>query len=1130
MLGPLNQHNFIKNKQKQSFASVFVSFFLFLACCFTPSSAMAEEASKPVAAASTVAPETPKALETPKKAPKNAPEQSAAAAVDVKKTVNTIIIAEIDSTITVTLDGETLESTEVRRTENGGLYVNAMPIFSSLENDVEYDDVSKALIVRRSQDGVVMELFTDTGIVKADGRALGRLKHFGEVSEDRFLLTPNAIAVLSGAAGKFNAKTNEFNFKLDPRLKVATGFEVFVNDVSLRNLNPAPRSVGPVLLLPLLPIAEELGHDVRILSGGNIIRVRRAQDSAEFEMNLDTGLIKLRGKPIGLSKDIAYIDPINLLLPVSAIETLTGTNVVAEGGSNRIDVNLDERLSGSIKPSQSVDEATKSAKFTPESLSFHLGPDSVNTVELNAHGGRFNGRLRYETPDIATNVAELEPSWLSVDFAHTKGAVGSLGDYSADLRELDGVGIRRIRGGAIRKETDKGRWALAAGAPALGGREISSDQSRLTYGGLAVGARYADRDGWEGGAALKLDGLTDDQMVVLSAISGRLGRVKDKRFQWDASADAGYFNGSARESSLDVRANLNGRFDVNDTLTADAFVQYEGAEFLRTDLDVEDTQDAITEALNSETLDEEEEEEAFIPDTRERGMDQLTIGGSLRLAPSRDIGILNNPAAALSVQQSRTGAFKNSDLGATITTKGLNVATGINNTGISLSGSATQFNVNYHDERESESGRQYTAQAFKRFEHATVRLRYQNDKRSGDASASNTLSANISTKSYNVPLPKESGLTISPSVSGILTDTDSRINGGVITNFTSGNIFGPKNQVNASFGIIQSISGRNGSQNDRFLTLTAARRLRLGSNMALGLSYRNNLRGNQRIGLTLDGHFDFNEKRKFKSTKDGRGVLKGQAFFDKNRNKIRDEDEEAIPGAIVRLKGTRLSLRTDNVGQFTIQNVKEGIYEVLVDGQSLPLGFDLSDAVSTKVTIQEGFITDVPLPIVQRGQIRGFTYIDENNDGQYNKGEERVEGATLQLSAKEADLDEMKTYSASFGQFAFDDLPAGEYVVSSVTNAKAKIIAGAPVTVDLEPDLDLMGRIAVAVKRGLEIEPNDIEVVLEAEAPENEPTDKPVRRGYVVIEDIDTPSDVPKGLPPPNIITKELASTGPAPP
>jgi len=141
---------------------------------------------------------------------------------DKIKTVNTKLIAEVDSTIIVKLDGETLESTEVHRTEDGNLYVNAMPIFQSLGNDVEFDDVSKALIVRRSQDNVVMELYTDTGIVKADGRALGKLEHFGEVEPDHFILTPNAIAVLAGAAGRFDADNNEFNFKLDPRLRVAT--------------------------------------------------------------------------------------------------------------------------------------------------------------------------------------------------------------------------------------------------------------------------------------------------------------------------------------------------------------------------------------------------------------------------------------------------------------------------------------------------------------------------------------------------------------------------------------------------------------------------------------------------------------------------------------------------------------------------------------------------------------------------------------------------------------------------------------------------------------------------------------------------------------------------------------------
>jgi len=260
-------------------------------------------------------------------------------------------------------------------------------------------------------------------------------------------------------------------------------------------------------------------------------------------MNLDTGLIRLRDNPIGISKDVAYIDPTNLLLPVSAIETLTGTHIDVGGGSNRIDITLDDRLKGAIKPTGSVDEAAKDTPFTPETLRFQLGPDTINTVEFEARAGRFNGRLRAEVPDLPDKGEELEPSWLSLDFAHVNGTTGSIGDYTADLRELDGVGLRRIRGVSVQKETEKGRWALAAGAPTVGARQISDDQSRLTFGGFAAGARYADKDGWEAGASYKTDNLSDDQMAVLSAISGRLGRKKDKKIQWDARVDAGYFQG-----------------------------------------------------------------------------------------------------------------------------------------------------------------------------------------------------------------------------------------------------------------------------------------------------------------------------------------------------------------------------------------------------------------------------------------------------------------------------------------------------------------------------------------------------------------------------------------------------------
>ena len=982
--------------------------------------------------------------------------------------INQTLIAEIDSNIIVKLDGETLASTEVHRSEKGGLYVNAMPIFESLNDDVEFDKDTKALIVRRSQDGVVMELFTDTGIVKQNGRALGRLRHFGEVTEDRFLLTANAIAVLSGAAGKFNATTNEFNFKLDPRLKIATGFEIYVNDIPLGTLNPAPRSVGPVLLLPLLPIAEQLGHNVQVIEGGSVVIIRRAQDSAEFSLNLDTGLIMLRGNPIGLSKDVTYIDRTNLLLPVSAIETLTGTHVDSKGGSNRIDITLDNRLAGAIKPTASVKEAAKNTPFTPESLNFALGPDSLNTVELNAHAGSYNGQIRYETQDLITSAAEIEPSWLSLNFAHTGGVTGAIGDYAADFRELDGVGLRRVRGIAAQKTTDKGRWAAVIGIPEDGVRQISNDQSRSTFGGLAAGVRYADRDGWEAGLSARQDGLTKDQAAVLEVISGRLGRVKDKKLQWSSEASLGVFNGPARESAIDARLGGNIRYDVSSEVSLDLDAQYDGAEFLRSRLDREEVEDQITAITNPDAIIEEDDQ--FIPDTRRRGLDQLSISANARYAPANDVGILNNPALSLRANYAKTGAIKTSDDGLAITNVGISGATNIGQTGLSLSADASYFTTKFDsDSRESDSGRQLNVQAFKQFGDYTIRAQYRNDK-SREQDLQQALSVTASRRSFNVPLPKEANLSLSPSVSALWNGDRLTARGGVFANLNSGDIFGQKNRVDASFGILQSVSGFNGSNTDKFLTVSVARQLRIGNNMALGLAYRNNLNGNQRVGLQLTGRYEFNEKRRYRKTEEGRGVLKGRAFLDENRDGVKQENEPAMPRVLVKVKGTSLALRTDNAGFFTIQNIRQGIYELQVDARTLPLGFDLSEDVTTKATIADGQITDVPMPIVQRGQIRGFAFVDDNNNGEYDKGETRIEGTKLKLSpskiAQDTDEDDIKyTHTTSFGQYAFDDLAAGEYRVEVLPNKAAKVSGGIGFTLNIAELPNLMGRRNVIITR-----------------------------------------------------------------
>ena len=949
----------------------------------------------------------------------------------------------------VKLEGEVLDA-EVSKDQNGTVLVRAEPIFTALNDEFEYDVDGGVLVVQRSQDGVVMELYTDTGIVKANGRALGKLKQYGQISVGSINLTPNAIAVMSGAIGKIDKDEKQINFDLDPRLKVATGFEMFVNDIPLGNVEPGPKAIGSVMLLPLRPIAKELGHTIQIIDGGSAIKVKRAQDSAEFTLNLDTGLVKLNDRPVGVSKDVTYFDKTNLLLPLGTIETLTGTHVNVEGGS-RINITLDERLKGAIQPGEKINDVTKNTPFTLETIQLHAGTDTINSVDVDFRVKGFNGRLRYEIPDLPTSAREAEPSWLSLDYAHVKGGYGSLGDLSTDLRQLDGVGLRRIRGASYTKEGEKGRWALAAGVPTMGSTKISEDQSRLKFGGLAAGARYASKDGWEAGLSVKSDGISDDQMAVLSAISGRLGRKRDKKLKWDARADVGYFNGDAREKSIDVRTSVDARYAVNKKINVEAFANYDGAEFLRSDLDAE----ALVER------DPNTPDEQLIPDTRKRGQDHADYGVAVQLTAGPTLGPLERPAVSARYSRTQSGVFvKNGNDNATDSFS-VSVNTSLRKIGTNISADYTTYSQKLGD-GSTQTGDQLTARVYQDTKYVTARGQYTSTRKD-NAPRVDRLDAQLSAKPYNVGLPKNGTLSVAPSVSASWSKDSEYVRGGVVANLNTGQLLGKKTKLKASMGILQSFSGQATDKTDKFLTVSLGRELRINKNLSMGLSYRNNLDGDQRVGLFLDGRFDFNEKRKFRTADDGRGVLKGRAFLDKNRDGIKQEDEQGIGGALIRVRNSRMALRTDASGYFTIQNIKVGIHELQIDGRSLPLGYSLAENVSTKASIHDGHITDIPLPIVQRGQIRGFAFVDENGDGAHNKGEQRLEGARLSLTDI-ADADNKhEIYATSFGQYAFDNLPAGEYeLIIKKTNSTLGDPSSEPIIINLAEAEDLMAKINIA--------------------------------------------------------------------
>jgi hypothetical protein len=1057
-----------KNNNLKSFLCAFIAAAMFYAVTlvFTPS-ALAETSSKanvpenisttqPAAGSEADQQPVKEEVITKRAAPPTKAQQPNIAAETpvetIEKIANVTLNTVIEHSVKVELDGKPLPHGIVHRSDKDGLYFDPAPFFEALGSTTKYRHDVGLFTLMRSQDNAELTIRTKDGLVVANGKPVGKLPHFGQISEDRILLTANTVAFLTGTSAKYDKDSRTFDFRLDPRLKIATGFDIFVEDVPLQNLNPEPRSVGSVLILPLLPIAEALGHDVTVIDGGTSVRIKRAQDSAELSLNLDTGLVSLRERPFGLVKDVALIDRTNLLLPTNAIEALTGTHVTVATGSNRIDILLDDELRGGAVPDQRVDDLLKDTPFTPETLTFALSPDRVNSVNFAFHKGRYNGRVRYEVQDLPNEVAELEPSWLSLDFRHTSGVYGSVGDYSGDLREFDGLNLRRIRGVSVVKETQKGnRWALAAGVPEDGRRQITERQSRSSFSGAAAGVRFASKDGWEAGLALHHDSLNNDQRAVLSAISGSLGRNGTKRLQWSARGDLGTFSGAQRQRNVDARASVSGRYEFNDTFSVDLSTDYQGVEFQRNTLQRRE-QNRIEAELDG--VDTSQIVENPAEDNQLEGQDTFGQRVGLNITPTLNSKIIGDPSLSLRYARTDNGVWAGQETGSVVETKSVSLGTSIAQTGVNIGGSVIDNRVSFKDDRDSLSTRQYSVLASKSFDWVDLRGQYLKSTRSDNAPDTEQLvvTANFNLdRNFNLPLPKGGRVSVSPSISAGQFNGSNRIRGGVVANLKSGEIFGKKNEVSASFGLLQSINNFNGGETNKFLTLSAARQINFGKNLSLGLAYRNNLQGNQRLGIELRGGYRFNAPRRYTKTQDGRGVLKGQAFLDKNYDGIRQPDEPGAGGVILRIQRSGIALRSDGQGYYTIQNIKEGLHSLAVDARTLPLGFGLSDDNDFKATIRDGHISTLDIPIIQRGQLRGFTFIDSNEDGNYTKGEKRVEGVRLSLVNRAQAID-TSAVSTSFGQFAFDDLRPDEYEIRTSDKGGPGYEGGTHLTVTLEAD------------------------------------------------------------------------------
>ena len=264
--------------------------------------------------------------------------------------------------------------------------------------------------------------------------------------------------------------------------------------------------------------------------------------------------------------------------------------------------------------------------------------------------------------------------------------------------------------------------------------------------------------------------------------------------------------------SGDVRRHLGENVNLN------VRAGYDGAEFLRSNLNAEAQAEEIAEEINPDANFDEDE---LPPDIRRIGSDQLNVSASVTYLPKRDFGILNNPTAGITGAYSKTGLLKSGTAQSEQKSASASVTTGISDTGVNLSAAISRSDTETRLADGSVikiDATDYQAHAFKQFSNLTVRARYGKSIRS-DSEDRESGTVTVSHPGFAFNLPKDAGLTIGPSLSGVWDGENWSARGGVSAGFGSGELFGKKNVVNANFGILQSLSTRGDSRSDRFLSL-----------------------------------------------------------------------------------------------------------------------------------------------------------------------------------------------------------------------------------------------------------------------------------------------------------------------
>lgn len=911
--------------------------------------------------------------------------------------------------VDIIIEGQ-LTSVRTQSIGEDALRYNLTDIAAPLQSEVELHDT--LLGYHRRQDGLLMSINMADGKVRSNKTVLGKLPDFEPRETASPWINLNAVTILTGTHASEDDKGRTV-LTLDPQLRPKFGLELWVNGAPVDTFGHEPRTIGPVLLVPLRPIVEELGHELVVANG--TVTVRRQQDQATINLELATGLVSVNTTPRGVAQDMQLAERDELVLPFGAVESLTGTHIKLVPLTNRVEVTLDTRLTSTVSPGANVADEARNTPLTFETLSYELSDRGPLRTQVQGHVGKYNFQTQVDTAGGVENFAATQPAWASLDIASLDDWQATLGDYGSTYRELSGVGANRIRGAAWRKQRQNGDiLAIAAGVPLTGAETDSDTVSVPTFGGFAAGARLIDEDQLQDvglAAAVSEDG--NQASIIANGQRAFHFDNRDKGLQSAfVSADIGVFTGAP--NGADVRARGSASYALNAQAGISGFASYEGESF-------------------TSGADRPSFEGVF--DQRNGARTNLSLGANWRA--DQPIGAMNR----LALSTRATVRHQGGETSQTSTTLSTALNTQIGETGptVSMVLQRTQDTSDTNDETNTS----LRVRGMQRFNLGTVTAAYTHTM----SDSQETTQQFVATAQMN-PVRRgfEKGalIQVAPNLTLNWDGDETRINAGASAIAHSGTMFGSRFDVQTRFSAFSDFTADDENANStRFLGALEAR-YRVAKNTVLTAIYTDDFEGRSDLSIGLRGTMRFNPPRASRLPDDGRGVLNGRVFLDRNRDGIRQDDEPGVPGVRVMLVGTRLGLNTGANGYFTVQNIRQGLYSVTVSRQSLPLGYLVPESGQPRVTIGSGRRSDVEIPLILSGQVRGAIFIDDNANGDVDPGEKRLEGQWVSLIPRDGG-DTLTIHSASFGQYGFESVDPGTYTLKTT-------ISGQPVTQEIIVD------------------------------------------------------------------------------